>query len=240
MMLADHASDMPSGTAAIERPPLSAADRRPKIIDEWDDVQCASIAPLPARWCLMCRGSWRFLLPDRSGLWRASVTSKPRIARAAVVDGDAMHQVRTSRASGRRRIAGLWIKRLGHRSLQHRRNLRLLLTGAEIPQAKMRGAEHGSTNSIRLPSSSATRCRFAGHLPQSRGDACGLLRDLTPRHPPGAADQRLASGFLAAASDHIARCFGAVRKTPGTTRSRSAPQAAWREWNRATVHCRCL
>jgi hypothetical protein len=78
---------------------------------------------------------------------------------------------------------------------QHIRDLRLLLTGAEQHRhkTKMRRTEHGQHefDAVAEQQRHAVAASQA-HLPQSRGDACGLLRDLTPRHPPVATDQRLA------------------------------------------------
>jgi hypothetical protein len=70
-----------------------------------------------------------------------------------------------------------------------------LLAGAEQHrhQAKMRRAEHRQHEFDAVAEQQRNAvAALQAHLPQSRGDACGLPRDLAPRHPPLAADQRLA------------------------------------------------
>ena len=140
--------------------------------------------------------------PTVGRLWQRRVVDQTgKIAtRRVVIDGDAVHQVgniaRIGQTIGQRRLVD---QELGAAIGQHIGDFRLLLAGAEQHrhQPRCAAANIASTNSMRLPSSSATRsprCRPILRKP-GRDLRRLLARPRASSSGAVAADQRFAVGI---------------------------------------------
>ena len=178
-------------------------------------------------------GVLRRLVPDQVG--------KLRRARV-VIHGDPVHQVwnvaRIGQTVGQR---GLVDQESGAAIGQHIGNFRLLLPGAEQNRygAEFRRAEHRQheLDAVAEQQRDAvaalqahlriTPLRLAPIVARPHARSSGVRRRPAPRH----------RDFLQPQPRSSPRCFSAARKTPAPRGRRSAPQAAWREWNSATSPC---
>src|ERR1700676_5068824 len=133
--------------------------------------------------------------PTEAGCGEGSLSSKPGNCDALPSSTETRCiNSGTSRASGRRSDSlASWIRSLAPQSDSTYAISGFLLAGAEQHRykAKMRRAEHRQHEFDAVAEQQRNAvAALQADLPQSRGDACGLLRDLAPRHPPLAADQR--------------------------------------------------